>query len=237
MSSNKRKRGDDEGSSPHDNLQKKKKRRSHGRENRTDLDRKPSAAKSQEEPNSIEGVPEANATSLEPEVQTAKGRKRGKRRKRGSHPALKDHEASPSFQVEGQVDSGATVPDDDMDKVTPEKQETKGPRRTEKRRKIREERGAKEAPKKDKEKWDQKPTAGTAASGAAKAQKKLEKLRRSSQKEQTKGLIKSKSDRHSQHESSSRKESRNETAPTWRISEPSGGCMLRIDPLFSPSEE
>ena len=95
----------------------------------------------------------------------------------------------------------------------------------------------KEAPKEDNGKMDKMTTAETAPSGAGKAQKKPEKLARSSQKEQINGLIKSKPNRHSRRKSSSRNESRGETAPTWRVSESTGGCMLRIDPLFSPSEE
>lgn len=238
MSSNKRKRSHDEGQSQDGNLQKQKKRKSHGRKTTIDQDRKSSAAKSQEESNSSDGVPEADATKLEPEVQTVKGRKRGKRRsrKKGSSPALEDNEASTSIEAEVKMGDGVSIPDGEVAQVTPEEQGTRKQRK-EKWRKDREERHAariiQETTKADQEHNNHQDSA---PNGAARVSDKTQILQ-SSQKEQAKGRIKSKPDRHSQHKSSRRKESRDETAPTWRVSESTGGCMLRIDPLFSPSEE
>ena len=182
----------------------------------------------------------AKVTPEEAEVQAVKSRRRRKRKSRNKDPSseLEVNEADNSIQAEVTMGDGVSTPDGEVAKVTPEEQEAKRQARKEKRRKKKEERDAaklnQDTSKADQEhKHHQDPD----SSGAAEAQKKMEKLPRSIQKEQTKALISSKSNRHSQHKSSRRKESRDENAPTWRVSESTGGCMLRIDPLFSPSEE
>ena len=182
----------------------------------------------------------AKVTPEEAEVQAVKSRRRRKRKSRNKDPSpeLEVSEANNKIQAEVTVGDGVSTPDGEVAKVTPEEQEAKRQARKEKRRKKKEERDAakmdQDTSKADQEhKHHQDPD----SSRATEARKKIEKLPGSSQKEQTKALISSKSNRHSQHRSSRRKKSRDETAPTWRISESTGGCMLRIDPLFSPSEE
>ena len=242
MSSNKRKRSGDDGQAQDDIPQKQKRRRSNGRKAATDLAGQSSPSKSQEDSNINGKVPEADTPNVVGEAKGAGDRQRGKRKskKRHSGPVLEGSGAATSIQVEVNMGDGDPIPDGEGEvaKVTPEEQEIKRQRRREKRRKDKAERDAAEMNQETaKAEQEHGHHQQDMTSGVANAQEKLKKRHRSSRKEQSKGLIKSRSDRRSQHKPSSRKESRDKTAPIWRVSESTGGCMLRIDPLFSPSEE
>ena len=189
-------------------------------------------------------IPDGEVAKVTPEEQEAKRhrRKEKKREAKGEKNAAKrnqeiikaDQEHNPLQHAD--PNGAARVSDnigilqnsdnimDGAAKISTDVQEAKAQKR-------------KEGRKKHKKKWDKMTTAESAASGAAKTQKEPKKLSGSSQKERSNKPTKSKSDKHSRHKSSSRKKSRDETAPTWRVSDSTGGCMLRIDPLISPGEE
>ena len=233
MSGNKRKRSDDEGQSKYENLQKQKRRKSIGHKAITDLDGKFSATKSQEDSKNNHGVPQADVTGLASEVQRAKDRQSSKKkaRKKDSSPALDDNEANTGIQVEGKMDNGVAIPDDKVPKVAPEESEvqaTKSRRRRNKKSRNEDPNSALEANEPSTSIQAEVKTGDgvfIATNGeVAKVTPEEREIIKQRRKEKRR---KAKEER----------ESRGETAPTWRVSESTGGCMLRIDPLFSPGEE
>ena len=258
MSSNKRKRSGDDGQGPDDIPKKQKRRRSNGRKATADLDVRLSANKSQEELNNNDRAPKADTTNLVPAVQAVNGRPHGKKRSRhgDSRLALGDNEATTSIQAEEIVENDVAMANGEGARATPEEPEVQAvkSRRRRRRKSKKEPNPALEVNETSTSiQAEAKMSEGVSIpdDGVVKvtpkeqqtkgqmrnAKEKLKKLRRRSRKEQNKGLIKSTSDSHLQNKSSARKKSRGETAPTWTVSEATGGCMLRIDPLFSLNEE
>ncbi|KAL8788196.1 MAG: hypothetical protein Q9195_007411 [Heterodermia aff. obscurata] len=232
MSSNKRKRSGEDGQARDDKHPKQKKHKSHGRTATADLDGKSSATKPQEQSSNNDSVTESDIINLAPEVRAAQGRRHGqkKSRKRDSDPALEDNKASTSAQAKVKVDSGITFPDGQVAKVVPGEREVQSDNSRQ--------RGKRKSRKKDADAAldvnepsmsiqaevetadgvsipDGEVANVTSEGKKAKRQRKREKRRRAKEEAAAK----------------------RDQAPTWGLSESTGGCMLRIDPLFSHSED